>query len=54
MKVLVTLAYDLGCWLLTWAAKHGTGHAVITKVAPDGTETVHEYGDPLEKRRWAE
>ncbi len=44
MKILATLAHNLGIWLLTWSAKNGEGHAVITKVTPDGTETVQEYG----------
>ena len=53
MKVLATIAHDLALWLATWAAKHGAGHAVITKVTPDGTKTVREYGERVESR-WAE
>ena len=45
MKVIATLAQDIGFWLLGWSARHGVGHAVFTRHAPDGTEIWRkEYG----------
>jgi hypothetical protein len=53
MKVIATLAQDIGFWLLGWAARHGVGHAVLTRHAPDGTELSRkEYGIASDRSAW--